>query len=104
MEIMNSSKKPPITGSMFGSSNRNSRIFLYPRMSHAKVLLTDGVIASVGSANLTPRSMLTSREITLFAHGRRDERFIKELRHQLEANIAVSEQVLKQELQLHFSK
>ena len=71
------------------------RIFLYPQMSHAKVLLTDGVIASVGSANLTPRSMLTSREITLFAHGRRDERFIRELRHQLEANIALSEQVLK---------
>ena len=71
------------------------RIFLYPQMSHAKVLLADGVIASVGSANLTPRSMLTSREITLFAHGRRDERFIRELRHQLEADIALSEQVLK---------
>ena len=64
-------------------------------MSHAKVVLTDGVIACVGSANLTPRSMLTSREITLFAHGKRDERFIKELRDQLEADIALSEQVLK---------
>jgi hypothetical protein len=39
--------------------------------------------------------MLTSREITLFAHGKRDERFIKELRDQLEADIALSEQVLK---------
>lgn len=71
------------------------RIFLYPQMSHAKVVLVDGVIASVGSANLTPRSMLTSREITLFAHGGRDERFIKELRDQLEADISRSEQVLK---------
>lgn len=70
------------------------RIFLYPRMSHAKVVLTDGVIASVGSANLTPRSMLTSRELTLFAHGRRDDRFINELRDQLETDISQSEPVL----------
>jgi cardiolipin synthase len=77
------------------SHTKVPRIFLYPEMSHAKVVLTDGVIACVGSANLTPRSMLTSREITLFAHGKRDERFIKELRDQLEADIALSEQVLK---------
>jgi phosphatidylserine/phosphatidylglycerophosphate/cardiolipin synthase-like enzyme len=77
------------------SHKKVPRIFLYPEMSHAKVVLTDGVIACVGSANLTPRSMLTSREITLFAHGRRDEQFIKELREQLEADIALSEQVLK---------
>jgi cardiolipin synthase len=76
-----------------GSQQKAPRIFLYPKMSHAKVVLTDGVIACVGSANLTPRSMLTSREIALFAHGRRDERFIKELRDQLEADIALSEQV-----------
>ncbi len=60
-----------------------------------KVVLTHGVIACVGSANLTPRSMLISREITLFAHGKRDEPFIKELRDQLEADIALSEQVLQ---------
>jgi cardiolipin synthase len=77
------------------SNQKVPRIFLYPKMSHAKVMMTDGVIACVGSANLTPRSMLTSREITLFAHGRRDERFIKELRDQLEADIALSEQVLE---------
>jgi len=77
------------------SHGKAPRIFLYPKMSHAKVVMTDGVIACVGSANLTPRSMLTSREITLFAHGRRDEQFIKELRDQLEADIALSEQVLK---------
>jgi len=77
------------------SHQKVPRIFLYPKMSHAKVVLTDGVIACVGSANLTPRSMLTSREIALFAHGKRDERFIKELRDQLEADISLSEQVLK---------
>ena len=71
------------------------RIFLYPKMSHAKVVLTDGMIAAVGSANLTPRSMLTSRELTIFAHGERDSRFIQELRDQLETDIAQSEQVLK---------
>jgi cardiolipin synthase len=77
------------------SHQKVPRIFLYPKMSHAKVVLTDGVIACVGSANLTPRSMLTSREIALFAHGKRDERFIKELRDQLQADIALSEQVLE---------
>jgi len=77
------------------SNQKVPKIFLYPKMSHAKVVMTDGAIACVGSANLTPRSMLTSREITLFAHGRSDERFIKELRDQLEADIALSEQVLE---------
>lgn len=69
------------------------RIFLYPRMSHAKVAMTDGVIAAVGSANLTPRSMLTTREVTLFVHGNPDARFISRLRTQLEADIAESEEV-----------
>ena len=76
-------------------SKKVPRIFLYPKMSHAKVVLTDGMIAAVGSANLTPRSMLTSRELTIFAHGERDSRFIKKLRDQLEADITQSEQVLK---------
>ena len=76
-------------------SKKAPKIFLYPKMSHAKVVLTDGVIAAVGSANLTPRSMLTSCEVTIFAHGERDSEFIKELRDQLEADIAQSEQVLK---------
>jgi hypothetical protein len=39
--------------------------------------------------------MLTSRELTIFAHGERDSRFIQELRDQLETDIAQSEQVLK---------
>lgn len=69
------------------------RIFLYPRMSHAKVVLSDGVIAAVGSANLTPRSMLRSREITLFVHGASDAPLVKKLREQLEQDITVSEQV-----------
>ena len=70
------------------------RVFLYPQMMHAKVVLTDGVIAAVGSANLTPRSMKTSREITMFFHGRPDDPFIKRLREQLEADLAESEEIL----------
>jgi cardiolipin synthase len=70
------------------------RVFLYPRMMHAKVVLTDGVIAAVGSANLTPRSMKTSREVTMFFHGNPDDPFIKRLREQLEADLAESEEVL----------
>ncbi|MBW1840468.1 MAG: hypothetical protein JRI75_01555, partial [Deltaproteobacteria bacterium] len=69
------------------------RVFLYPRMMHAKVALTDGVIAAVGSANLTPRSMLTSREVTMFVHGKPDDPFIKELHNRLEADMAESEEV-----------
>jgi cardiolipin synthase len=69
------------------------RIFLYPRMSHAKVAMTDGVIAAVGSANLTPRSMFTTREVTLFVHGTTDDRFISRLRTQLHADIAESQEV-----------
>ena len=63
------------------------QIYLYPRMSHAKVVLVDGVIASVGSANLTPRSMVTSKELTLFAHGRKDDPFIQTLQRQLTQDI-----------------
>jgi cardiolipin synthase len=69
------------------------RILLYPRMTHAKVILVDGTIAAVGSANLTPRSMRTSMEVTLFVNGAPDTRFIQELREQLEADIAECELV-----------
>lgn len=68
------------------------RVFLYPGMSHAKVALADGVIAAAGSANLTSRSMLRSREVTLFVHGLPNAPFIKRLRDQLEHDIAVSRQ------------
>ncbi len=71
------------------------KIYLYPHMSHAKVIMTDGRIAAVGSANLTPRSMLTSKEITLFVHGAPTSAFIRELQKQLEVDIAVSEEVSK---------
>ena len=70
------------------------RVFLYPQMMHAKVVLTDGVIAAVGSANLTPRSMKTSREVTMFFHGNSDDPFIKRLRERIEADLAESEEVL----------
>jgi cardiolipin synthase len=69
------------------------RLYFYPGMSHAKVALADGVIAAVGSANLTPRSMWTSKEIVLFAHGREEDAFIRKLRDQLTADIAVSRPV-----------
>ena len=68
-------------------------IYLYPRMSHAKVIMTDGRIAAIGSANLTPRSMLTSKELTLFVHGAPDTAFIRKLREQLESDIAASRKV-----------
>jgi cardiolipin synthase len=70
------------------------RVFLYPQMMHAKVVLTDGVIAAVGSANLTPRSMKTSREVTMFFHGNSDDPFIKRKHERLEADLAESEEVL----------
>jgi cardiolipin synthase len=69
------------------------KIFLYPEMTHAKVMLADGVFAAVGSANLTPRSMLTSKEVILFVHGEPEATFIRELRETLEADIAASERI-----------
>jgi len=71
------------------------RVLLYPHMSHAKVIMTDDRIVAIGSANLTPRSMLTSKEITLFVHGVSTAPFIKELREQLETDIALSEEVIR---------
>ena len=76
-------------------SGKVPRVLLYPHMSHAKVIMTDGRIVAIGSANLTPRSMLTSKEITLFVHGVSTAPFIRELREQLETDIAVSEEVIK---------
>lgn len=75
------------------SGDKPPRIYLYPRMSHAKIIMVDGVMAAVGSANLTPRSMVTSKELTLFVHGKNDTVFIKKLRDQLSADIRQSEQV-----------
>jgi len=76
-------------------SGKAPRVFLYPHMSHAKVIMTDGRIVAIGSANLTPRSMLTSKEIILFVHGLSTCPFIRELREQLETDIALSEEVVK---------
>ena len=70
------------------------RVFLYPQMMHAKVVLTDGVFAAVGSANLTPRSMKTSREVTMFVHGNPEDPFIKRLRERLQSDLDESEEVL----------
>jgi cardiolipin synthase len=69
------------------------QVFLYPRMMHSKVIVVDGVVAAVGSANLTPRSMVTTKEITLFVSGTPDTEFIRELSEQLASDIAESELV-----------
>jgi cardiolipin synthase len=74
--------------------NTTPRVFLYPQMMHAKVFLTDGAIAAVGSANLTPRSMITSREVTMFVHSLPDDPFIRKLRERLEADMTESEEVI----------
>jgi cardiolipin synthase len=75
-------------------SGKVPRVLLYPHMSHAKVIMTDDRIVAIGSANLTPRSMLTSEEITLFVHGVATAPFMRQLRAQLEKDIAVSEEVV----------
>ena len=71
------------------------RVYLYPRMTHAKVVLSDSKIAAIGSANLTPRSMLTSREVTFFVHGLPDDPFIEKLRDRLMADIVDSKLILQ---------
>jgi cardiolipin synthase len=76
-------------------SGKAPRVLLYPHMSHAKVIMTDDRIVAIGSANLTPRSMLTSKEITLFVHGVSTSPFMRELREQLETDMAVSQEVTK---------
>ena len=75
-------------------SGKVPRVLLYPHMSHAKVIMTDDRIVAIGSANLTPRSMLTSEEIALFVHGASTAPFMRKLREQLEKDIAVSEEVV----------
>ena len=75
-------------------SETNLSVFLYPHMSHAKVVLSDGEIAAVGSANGPPTGVRTSREVTLFVHGSRDDPFFKKLRERLHADIDKSEQVM----------
>jgi cardiolipin synthase len=65
-------------------------VWLYPVMSHAKVVLVDGRIVALGSANLTPRSMLTSREVTWFAHAPIGADFVTRLAAQLEDDIRES--------------
>jgi len=76
-------------------SGKVPRVLLYPHMSHAKVIMTDGRIVAIGSANLTPRSMVTSKEITLFVHGVSSSPFMMHLREQLETDMAVSQEVIK---------
>ena len=76
-------------------AGRDITIYLFPKMSHAKVPLADSKIAVIGSANLTPRSMRTSREAVLSVHGTEDDPFIKKLRDRLVADMAKSKPVLE---------
>jgi len=44
------------------------RVFLYPQMMHAKVVLTDGVIAAVGSAKLHEQIETISGHLVLIQY------------------------------------
>ncbi len=68
-------------------------IYFYPGMTHAKVMMVDGTIAIIGSANLTHRSMKRSRELVLFANGKENEPFIRRLRERLSADINKAKRV-----------
>ncbi len=68
-------------------------VFLYPKMSHAKVALIDGKISVTGSANLTHRSMRRSIEVSLFHHGRKDDPFTVSLHESLHKVKHESQQV-----------
>jgi phosphatidylserine/phosphatidylglycerophosphate/cardiolipin synthase-like enzyme len=57
--------------------------------------MTDDQIVAIGSANLTPRSMVSSKKITLFVHLGSTSLLLRELRKQFEKDIALSEAVLK---------
>lgn len=75
---------------LLAAAPANLAVWLYPGMTHAKVMLADRRYAVVGSANLTPRSMVTTREAALFVHGRPDDPFIAALAANMEQARAAS--------------
>lgn len=52
--------------------NAGGRIFLYPKMMHAKLTLLDQKIAIIGSANMDIRSLLFNYELNLFLYSHKD--------------------------------
>ncbi|MFM2197031.1 MAG: cardiolipin synthase [Verrucomicrobiota bacterium] len=71
------------------------KIFRYQRgFLHQKVMLIDGRMATVGTANLDNRSFRLNFEITAFVS---DKKFISEIRKMLEADFANSTQVKVEE-------
>ncbi|MCB9743675.1 MAG: phosphatidylserine/phosphatidylglycerophosphate/cardiolipin synthase family protein [Alphaproteobacteria bacterium] len=68
-------------------ADEDVRVLLFPEMSHAKLILVDDTFIGLGSANLTLRSMATSREVTWFAHAPADAPLLQALRTQTEADI-----------------
>ena len=48
------------------------KIFLFPKMMHAKLTLLDKKIAIIGSANMDIRSLLFNYELNLFLYSKKD--------------------------------
>jgi len=69
------------------------RAFFYPRMTHAKVMVADGRMVAIGSANMTFRSLYVSGETALFAHFRPDHPFMAKLHDRLEKDIQISQRI-----------
>jgi len=47
-------------------------IFLFPGMVHAKILIVDNELASVGSANMDMRSLFLNYEVSMFTYSKKD--------------------------------
>lgn len=58
--------------------NAGGKIFLFPKMMHAKLTILDKKIAIIGSANMDVRSLLFNYELNLFLYSEKD---IKNLFH-----------------------
>jgi cardiolipin synthase len=52
--------------------NAGGKIFLFPKMMHAKLTVLDQKIAIIGSANMDIRSLLYNYELNLFLYSEKD--------------------------------
>ena len=80
-----------------------ARIFLYQRgFLHAKTMLADSWVATIGSANLDMRSFYLNFELNLFVYGRRT---VEQLARQFEEDLGnASEITLEQERSMGFPR